>query len=256
MILENPGLVEARDAIRDALRNNMLVVMICGCTVEYEGRGASRLSYGERVVMIKQDGAFLVHRPIGHSPANWQPNTSSITVEASGDRLVVTAVRTKPTREIVRVYIDKVLMLYTGKLRDAGEFIMYLDEHEIRDLLYENPVLVGEDIRFTEKEKDLGEAGYADLFGYTGDGKPVIVEIKRVTASREAVLQLYRYLDAYRRKYGVEAIGILVAPNITAQALEACRKLGITYKQISMARLWRMKKEAERRSGKSILDYL
>ncbi len=255
-ILVEPSLGEAAAVLREAVGRGDTVVLIAECSVEYEGRGASRLGDGERIIIVKQDGAFLVHRPVGHSPANWQPNTTSIVVEEAGGGIVITATRVKPSREIVRVRVTRVLALYAGRLRDTAEFIMYLDEHEIRDILYENPGLIEPGLRLVEKEKELGEAGYADLYGFDAEGRPVIVEIKRVTAGKEAVHQLLRYIDAYARRYGVRPRGIIVAPALSAQALEAAKRLGLEYKRIDMQRLWRMKKERERRGGRSLLDYL
>ncbi|MEM0198795.1 MAG: endonuclease NucS, partial [Desulfurococcaceae archaeon] len=79
-ILVEPELEDVLQFIRRALLEKSTVVIIGECSVDYEGRGSSRLERGERIVVIKQDGAMLVHRPTGYSPVNWQPSTSVIEV--------------------------------------------------------------------------------------------------------------------------------------------------------------------------------
>ena len=41
-----------------------LLLLIGDCMIDYRGRARSFLDWGERVIMIKQDGAVLVHQPI------------------------------------------------------------------------------------------------------------------------------------------------------------------------------------------------
>ncbi|MGC8954452.1 MAG: endonuclease NucS domain-containing protein, partial [Desulfurococcus sp.] len=57
--------------------------------------------------------------------------------------------------------------------------------------------------------------------GVDGNGRPVIVELKGVPASRETVLQLYGYVKSYEAKYGRRPRGILVAPSFSPSAIEA-----------------------------------
>ncbi len=256
MVVQPKDLREAEKAIKKGIQNKNVVIIIGRCSIEYEGRSESRLSEGERLVIIKEDGAFIVHRPTGYAPVNWQPNTSAIRVEHAEDTLVVTAIRSSP-REIVRVFFSDVKAVVMGKLVDTGEFIMYLDEHEIRDLIYEEPWIVEEGLKIIEKEKKL-PVGSIDLFGYDSSGKPVIIEIKRVTASRDAVLQLYKYVESYARNYGVKPRGILVAPSLSQKAIETAEKLGLEYKVVNIQKLWKMKKEKKRvgiGGEKSILDF-
>jgi len=247
-VYQSPGLDVAIDILRKSIASKHLIVIFGKCTVDYQGRSESRLTSGERMIIIKQDGALLVHRPVGYSPVNWQPNTSVIEVKKTHDnKLVVMAVRSRP-REIVWIYFDEIYLIIVGKLVDTGEFIMYLDEHEIRDLLYENPWVIEEGLKITGKEKKLG-SGYADLFGIDKNGTPVVIEIKRITAGREAALQLYNYVEYYRKVTGVKPRGILVAPVVTASAVETLEKLGLEWREISIQKLWKMKKTKMRKHG-------
>ncbi len=260
MILEVYGadtsLEHLVDTIRNAIASRKLVIILGECSVDYIGRSESRLSTGERLIIIKQDGAFLVHRPTGHSPVNWQPETSAIEVKKSDKGIEITAIRRSP-REIVRVYLNKIELVVISKLVDSGEFMMYLDEGELRDLLMYKPELIEDGLKIIEKEKKL-PVGSIDLFGFDKNGRPVIIEVKRITASKEAVYQLYKYVESYYKNYGVKPRGILVAPGFTKSAIEALERLSLEYKQYSLQKLWNLKKELmnHRFKGRSILDYL
>ncbi len=255
-IISKPSnLKEIVEELERAIAKQMLIIIIGKCEVYYKGRGESKLKEGERIIIIKQDGAFLVHRPTGYKPVNWQPDTSYIRVQLTNHGIEIIAFR-KKSQETVKVVLDSINFVGYGKLVDTGKFVMYLDELEIRDMLYEHPEIIEDDIRFIEKEKKL-DIGSIDLFGYDRDGTPVIVEIKRVTATREAVRQLHRYVEAYKRKYGVKPRGILVAPKFTASAEEALERLGLKKKEINIVKLWNMKKKSiEEGKGKSILEFL
>ena len=87
----------------------------------------------------------------------------------------------------------------------------------------------------------------------------MIVEIKRVTASKDAVLQLYRYVESYMKSYGVKPRGILVAPSLTQSAIEAANKLGLEYKQVNIQKLWEIKKQiygSRLHAGRTLLEFL
>jgi RecB family endonuclease NucS len=250
----DPDMDHAEEAIRRAIRNKEVLVIIGFCSVDYQGRSESRLTGGERLIIVKEDGALLVHRPTGYKPVNWQPSTSIIEVKRSNDKLIIMAVRDKP-REIVWINLSRINVLFHGKLVDMGEFVMYMDEHEIRDILFENPHMIEDGLRILEKEKRIGD-GYADLFGIDAKNRPVIIEIKRVSATRDAVLQLYSYVMEYYRQTSIKPRGILVAPTITSSAVESARKLGLEWKEINLQKLWRLKREKESRSRGTLLDYI
>lgn len=241
------------DELRKAIANKELIIIIGNCSVDYLGRSESRLTQGDRLVIIKQNGAIIIHRPEGYSPVNWQPETSIIEVKSTGGNLVLTAIRDKP-REVVNVYFNRVYSIIHGKLFDYGEFVKYLDELTLRDLLFENPDLIEKGLKILEKEKQIGQ-GSIDLFGYDQSGKPVVIELKRVTATREAVHQLYIYVQSYIEKTGIKPRGILVAPSLTASAIEALSKLGLEWREIDLKKLWSLKREKEA-SHESILKFM
>jgi len=44
--------------------------------IDYRAEQDPFLDWGERIIIIKQDGAVLVHQPIMREPVNWQPSGS------------------------------------------------------------------------------------------------------------------------------------------------------------------------------------
>ena len=47
--------------------NKSILILIGNCMVNYNGRARSILDWGERIIMIKQDGNVLVHCRMGMS---------------------------------------------------------------------------------------------------------------------------------------------------------------------------------------------
>ncbi|MGC9011880.1 MAG: endonuclease NucS, partial [Thermogladius sp.] len=113
--IKEPDLESALREVIDAIRSKEVLLLIGECEVEYEGRGYTRLSAGERVVVVKSDGALMVHRPTGLQPVNYQPRTDLVEawIEPDG-RLSLVAVRDKP-REVLKVAFTKVSVLVRGR---------------------------------------------------------------------------------------------------------------------------------------------
>ncbi len=256
-VYQGLSLEEYADIIRKAIAQHKVVLIYASCTVDYEGRGASTLGEGERIIIVKSDWAFLVHRPNGYSPVNWQPQSSIIDVYVEGGLLVLKAVRTRP-HEVVTVRMSEVSLVVISSLSDKAEFIEYMSEHDIRDLLASKPELVEEGLSITSIEKPV-EPGFVDLYGIDRNGRIVVIELKRVTATKEAVNQLYRYVQAVRKSIGRDVRGILVAPSITKSALELVERLGLEYKQLNLRKLRGIiekEKQKTSKSGVSLLEFL
>ncbi len=245
----NISLEELASVLKSAIARRSLVVVFGECRVDYEGRAASRLEPGERVVIIKRDGALLVHRPHGYSPVNWQPSTATIEVAFKpGIGLLIHAVRDRP-REYLTIVFTRVDLVVVGDLVDHGEFTMYLEERDMRDVLVENPWLIEDGLRILEVEKPVGD-GYVDIYALDASGRHVLVELKRVTATREAALQLYKYVETYKKERGETPRGILVAPSFAPTALETLAKLKLEYRYVDLKKLWELlKKKSSRRTS-------
>jgi RecB family endonuclease NucS len=217
MVKVDPRLSEAADLLEKAFRSRSFVLIIGKCRVDYEGRASSTLEWGERVTIVKEDGSVLVHRPTGYEPVNWQPPKCVVSVKLVDSGVVVTASRSQP-REKVSIEFQQISLAVTGRLADQGEFALHVTEEQMKQAILTAPDLVEERLRPLQQEKSLGEAGFTDIFAEDKAGRLVVVEIKRNAASKDAVLQLERYLETLRRKINRPLRGIVVAPELRKSA--------------------------------------
>src|SRR4030042_7212661 len=95
-VLVNPKLTEAAAAIEKALTQRRTLIVAGNCHVHYTGRAKSTLEPGERLLIIKEDGSLLVHRPTGYEPVNWQPAGSVFPVQLNASELEVHGIRQRP----------------------------------------------------------------------------------------------------------------------------------------------------------------
>ncbi|MEM4717772.1 MAG: endonuclease NucS [Desulfurococcaceae archaeon] len=253
VVYEKPRSEDTARIIKAGLANKNTIIIIGECRVDYEGRGASRLEPGERIVIIKQDGAVLVHRPFGYSPVNWQPSASVIeVVYRDGIGLIIHAVRNKP-REYLTIVFTSVELVICSRLNDTGDFTMYADEREVRDVILDNPSLIENGLRVLSIEKQIGD-GYVDIYAVDKENKYVLIELKRITATRESVMQLYKYIEQFKNEYGSTPRGVLVAPAFSPTALELAYRLGIEYRYIDLKKIWENLKNKQIKK-KTILEY-
>jgi len=175
------------------------------------------LEWGERITIIKQDGSVLVHRPTGYEPVNWQPPKCMMSVRAEDGSLVVIATRQQP-KESVSVEFSEISLVTTGDLADRGEFALHVTEEQMKQAVLTVPSLVETGLKPLQEEKNLGDAGFTDIVAEDKNGNFVIVELKRVPASKDAVMQLKRYLDTLGKRINRPIRGLVVAPEIRRNA--------------------------------------
>lgn len=205
--------------------------MVAGnCHVHYAGRANSTLEYGERLLIIKSDGSLLVHRPTGYEPVNWQPSGSVFHVEVKGEKLEVHGVRQKP-RETVKVDFTEILMASALNLADSGEFLLHASEDDMHRAILLKPELLEEGFKPISWEKHV-EPGFVDIYGEDKDGKLVIVEVKRRTASKENVLQLAKYIEPIKAKTRRSVRAILAAPSLAKDVQRLLVSMGLEFKAV------------------------
>ena len=151
--------------------------------------------------------------------------------------LVVKAVRKSP-REILVIKCSKIYGILWLVEPTEGDFWMYINEHEIRDAIAANPALIEEGLVITRVEKPV-EPGFIDLYGIDKNGNLVVIELKRVRAGVEAVHQLLRYIESFRKR-GVKVRPLLVAPEYTEAAVHLAKLSEIELKRIDLRELYRM----------------
>jgi len=229
-VLTQPTLAEAARLIEKAFAQRRTLIVAGNCSVHYVGRASSTLEPGERMLIIKADGSLLVHRPVGYEPVNWQPAGSIFHVQADDNAVLIHAVRQKP-RENVNITFANVLMVSALNLDDSGEFLLFASEDDMHRAILLKPELLEEGFKPISWEKKV-EPGFVDVYGEDKNGNLVIVEVKRKTASKEAALQLAKYIEPIKAKVNRHVRAVLVAPSLGKDVQRLLATLGLEFKAL------------------------
>jgi len=219
---------KAVELVRKALSERRVLVIVGNCWVDYRGRASSKLEPGERIILIKGDGSVLVHRPSGYEPVNWQPPGCLFQTHVVDGVLQIRAIRKKPA-ESVKLFFDRVYLVSALSLVDAGEFSLYASEEDMQKAILLEPSLLEAGFKPITYEKKV-EPGFIDVYGVDEAGRFVVVEIKRKTAGRGAVLQLSRYVESIKSMVNREVRGVLVAPRMGKGVQRLLETLGLDFK--------------------------
>ncbi len=241
---DEPTLDESVQHIQDGLARKAVITVIGACRVEYEGRASSKLDLGERIVIIKSDGSLLVHRPVGYEPINWQPSGCHFLVEKANGEIKIRATRTQP-RETVHIFFKEIYIITYAALVDVGEFVLHLSELDLKNAVLAEPSLVEVGFVPLSSEKELNEAGFVDVFGQDKDGNFVVLELKRVPAGPDAILQLERYINRLRKRISRHIRGIIAAPELKREAQPLLSTLGFEFKPISLRKCYEIIKKTK-----------
>ena len=225
----NPGKGDIIELFSKALSTEAIVTIFAHCKVFYDGRAKSELGPGDRVIIIKPDGSFLIHQKEKREPVNGQPPGSSVSLDVKEDKLILRSVRRKP-KEILEVELIDVYLFSYFQAEDYEALALVGSEAEMADLVFENPELIEDGFKPLFKEKSIRH-GIVDLLGKDKDGNIVILEFKRRRADLHAVSQLKRYVETMREEYE-KVRGILVAPSLTSGARRLLEKEGLEFKKL------------------------
>jgi RecB family endonuclease NucS len=250
-VFERPSLRSSVTAINEAIAKHSCIVIFGRCRVEYQGRARSTLELGERIVILKEDGATLVHRPTGYEPVNWQPSGCYFRTSLVCNELFLNIVR-RSYRESLKIFFDQIYVIVTAKLVDIGQFDLHVSEKEIQSAILYNPDILEAGFKPIAYEKKI-EPGFLDLYGLDSSNRFVVVEIKRVKAGKSAVLQLARYVETVKNTLGQEVRGILLAPQISKGVQRLLATLNLEYKRIDLERCAQLTKMGEE---KKIRDFI
>jgi len=230
-VFQNPSIVRAKEIIKNGISHRKTLILIGNCWVDYHGRAGSKLFPGERIVIMKEDGSLLVHRSTGYEPVNWQPPGCIFEANLKENVLEVKAIRRKPAETVV-VYFDKLYLVSVLDLEDFGEFALHASEEDMQKAILTEPSLIEPGFKPVTYEKKV-EPGFMDIYGIDSQGRFVVVEIKRKTAGKEAVLQLARYVESVKSMVNREVRGILVAPSIAKGVQRLLETLKLEFKALS-----------------------
>jgi RecB family endonuclease NucS len=229
-VLSLPTLAEAAALIERTFIQRRTLIVAGTCRVHYVGRASSTLGLGERILIIKSDGSLLVHRPVGYEPVNWQPAGSVFHVQVKDEEMEIHGIRQKP-HESVRVTFKSVYLASSLNLSDSGDFLLHASEDDMHRAILLKPDLLEEGFKPISWEKKV-EPGFVDIYGEDKNGKLVIVEVKRKTASKEAALQLAKYIEPIKAKVNREVRAVLAAPSLAKDVQRLLVTLGLEFKAL------------------------
>ncbi|SDQ29521.1 endonuclease NucS [Natronobacterium texcoconense] len=228
--LESPDPDAFVEAAKTAFRNGAMLTVEAECEVEYEGRTSGYLGPGERILVAKPDGTFLVHQPTGHKPVNWMPGGGSVSARVSEGEAVLLARRSNPT-ERVEARIHECYGLTRFDATDGATYEESGTEAEMHEYIAENPDVLEEGLRIVEHERET-KYGFIDFYAVDGDGTPVVVEVKRIQATLNHFDQLQRYVSLYEETND-DVRGMLVAPSASERVKRALRDNGLEFVGLS-----------------------
>lgn len=187
--------------------------LIGDCQVEYQGRAQSFLDWGERIIMIKQDGNVLVHQPVLREPINWQPAGSITEFNIKEGKFVMRSRHRKPD-EKMKITFRSVESVLVSSLNDKAQLQIVGMEADVVNQIVETPDCIEEGLRIKKREKQV-KSGMIDLYGFDKNHTPVIIEVKRSLATISSVHQLRMYVQDIKHDVKEAKVrGILCAPRI------------------------------------------
>lgn len=213
------------------------LVQVAGrCVIDYQGRAASQLPSGNRLLLFKPDGTLLVHGPHKLKPVNWQPPGCSFSAAKEGGKVVLTACRERP-KETVRIMLEEVHLVLSMNLDDGEELEVVGTEDDMQAFLSLRPHLVEPGFKFWSRERASGR-GPMDLYGEDAHGRRVVVEAKRRAAGVKEADQLRRYVERERAARGDTPVrGILIAPQVSEKARKYLADLDLEYRELDWDKL-------------------
>ncbi len=220
-------LTQAKERLDAALARKDLVMLVGDCEVKYQGRAASNLTTGSRLLLIKGDGSFAIHQNRLLRPTNYLMSNSWSTV-LENDKLVVSATKRNP-KETLTVFLSNVEMLTIHTMEDrADDFKLVGTEKELNDQLMGDLNVLEKGLKPMKQESELRK-GLIDIMAEDKDGNLVVIELKRRQADYNAVMQLVRYVNEVKKIKNRKVRGLLVAPEIGRPALELLKHNGLEY---------------------------
>jgi endonuclease len=208
-------------------------LIVARCEVVYSGRLSARLPMALRLLMVKDDGSFMVHADTGgYKPQNWMTPPTLVEEEGSPPARIV--VRKRGGEDQLEIAIAEVISDTSHDMGEAAALEKDGVERHLQELLAEAPEWCGEGLRLARREWPT-DIGPVDLMCRDEDDGWVAVEIKRI-AGIEAVEQLTRYLERVREDPAMAGCrGILAAQAIKPQASVLAQSRGIECVTVDLA---------------------
>jgi len=208
-----------------------MLLLVGDCMVDYRGRARSLLDWGERIIMIKEDGTVLVHQPVMREPVNWQPSGTTIEYSVKDNQLIVRSRHTRPPEKMKIVFRDLKTVMVTS-LHDQASLVIAGMETDVVNQIIIDPSIIEEGLRISKREKHV-KSGLIDLYGFDKDHVPVVIEVKRSVASISAVQQLRMYVNDVKKDVKTADVrGILCAPRVPDMVKKLLLDYGLEWQEV------------------------
>ena len=223
-------LAEAKNTVDRAMHNKQMLLVIGNCSVVYEGRARARLDKGDRILVVKKDGCFMVHQPTKLPPVVYHPAGAAVYAELGQDTLTIRTMMRKP-KETITVVFGRIDLAQAFDLEDKQSKKLVGMESDLAKELRTDLDVIEPGLRIANHESCL-QSGMVDIWAEDKCGAIVLIELKRRTAGLSAVSQLHRYVHEVKRIKGRNVRGILCAPSITPNAKTLLDKEGLEFRKI------------------------
>ncbi|UCF11732.1 MAG: endonuclease NucS [Thermoplasmatales archaeon] len=208
-----------------------VLLLVGDCMVDYHGRARSLLDWGERIIMVKEDGTVLVHQPVMREPVNWQPTGTKIEYSVKDNLLVVRSRHTRPPEKMKIVFRSLKTVMVTS-LRDQSSLVIAGMETDVVNQIIIDPSIIEEGLRISKREKHV-KSGLIDLYGFDKEHIPVVIEVKRSIANISAVQQLRMYVNDVKKDVKIANVrGILCAPRIPDMVKKLLSDYGLEWQEV------------------------
>ena len=206
-------------------------VLIADCSVEYTGRLDARLPRAPRLILLKADGSIAVHSDSkAYKPLNWM--TPPCSIHETEDGLVAT----NRSDERLQIVLHHVLLDETVHLGEDPGLEKEGVEAELQELIAERVQALRDDFALVRREYPT-DIGPVDLLCRDGDGRSIVVEIKRV-GEITGVEQVLRYQERLDLNPALAPTrGMLVAPTIKPQARVFAEGRGVECVEVDLDEL-------------------
>jgi endonuclease len=205
-------------------------LVIARCSVDYVGRLTTHLPMATRLIMVKADGAVLIHsdglvqdsRSYGGSykPLNWMSPPCRL-AETPAEWVV-----TGKSGETLTVHLEEVISDTSFALGEDPGLVKDGVESHLQELLAAQLHVLGDGWRLVRREFPT-PIGPVDLMCRNAFGVSVAIEVKR-RGEIDGVEQLTRYLELLNRDPLLAPVqGIFAAQEIRPQARVLAEDRGI-----------------------------
>lgn len=203
-------------------------LVVAVCSVVYQGRLGARLPAACRLLMLKDDGSIAVHSDSrAYKPLNWM--SPPCTIREESGRIVAT----NPSGEQLAIELHQVVADQSFDLGDDPGLEKDGVELELQALLAARVRALRDDLRLVRREYPT-DIGPVDLLCRDGDGRAVVIEVKRV-GEIAGVEQLLRYQERLDRDSTLAPTrGMFVATRIKPQARVFAQSRGVECVEIDV----------------------